>query len=110
LIVTTTAPARASRVPSYTAAHEAPTVNEPPCTNTITGRPEPVVSGVRTSAVRYSAPGTHPGPTIGVMSGVPGVSVGPCGAVGPGAVASRSPSHDTGAGRAKRRSPTGAAA
>src|SRR5690348_4600848 len=45
---------------------------------------------------------------MGLTSGSPAVD--PCGAVGPGAVASRSPSQRAGAGRAKRRSPTGPAA
>src|SRR6478672_3433062 len=101
---TTTAPAAAeSLAPSYMASLLAPSRYAPPWIQTITGIAGPPVSGVQTFRFRQ-APSLH---LRGTAPGGAGAS-GFCGASGPAAAQSSTPSHESsGTGGPKRFAPDG---
>src|SRR6516165_695428 len=86
-MVTHTVPSRANAVPSYAPTEPDPFMNEPPWIQTSTGSPTAPVSGVHTFRFRQSSPAITTSGNSGAYCG--GWS--PLGAVGPNAVASRSP-------------------
>ena len=91
-------------MPSYHGVALDPAVNPPPWIHTSTGR-RPEVPGVMTLSDRQSS-SQAPEP-----SAKPASRPGPCHAMGPNAVASRTPAHGVaGDGRSKRRAPVARAA
>ena len=105
-MTTTTSPLAAMAAPSYQGADPAPVTKAPPWIHTSTGRWPSSQAGVHTFSVRQSS-------SIG-WSPVPRYwSSGPriCGAIGPVAVAERTPGHGAGSiGASNRSAPTGGAA
>src|ERR1700761_5174362 len=100
-------PSRANAEPSYSATDPEPFMNEPPWTQTSTGRPGVAGSGAHTVRFRHSSPGITTSGNTGWYCG--GES--PLGTVEPYAVPSRTPDQGvTGCGGRIRFGPNGGAA
>src|ERR1019366_7242481 len=102
-----TTPSRANRSPAYQGTAPDPLTNAPPWIQPATGRADSTTSGVQTLRLRHSSPGM-----IGSgRSASVGGEYGPCSAVGPNELASRTPSQAAWrCGAPKRLAPKGEAA